>query len=126
MRVLDASALLALLNDEPGADVVAAVVDGGILCAANLAEVLGKAVDVGADPRTLRSRLATAGVVVTDLTADDAELAAALRTAPGGRSLSFGDRCCLAVALRQPGSDVFTADRAWSELALPVTIVLVR
>ncbi|WP_299576000.1 PIN domain-containing protein [uncultured Williamsia sp.] len=126
MRVLDASALLALLNDEQGADVVSTVIDGGVLSTVTLAEVLGKAVDVGVDPRTVQARLAAAGVVVTELTPTDAVMAAGLRRSPGGTALSLGDRCCLAVALREPNAEVYTADRAWAMLDLPLRTVLIR
>lgn len=49
MTVLDTSAVLALIHDEPGSDLVAAHVDGAVLGAANLAEVVGKLVDANID-----------------------------------------------------------------------------
>ncbi len=60
------------------------------------------------------------------MTAADAELAGALRDIPGGRTLSLGDRCCLALALREAGSEVLTADRAWGALDLPLQVRLLR
>ncbi len=52
MSVLDASAVLALLHDEPGAEHVAAALDGATLGAANFAEVVGKLVDADVDRST--------------------------------------------------------------------------
>jgi PIN domain nuclease of toxin-antitoxin system len=53
------------------------------------------------------------------LSAEDAELAGALRTVRGGRALSLGDRCCLAPTLRSDPAEVLAADRAWTELDPP-------
>ncbi|MBT0565832.1 PIN domain-containing protein [Williamsia sp. CHRR-6] len=126
MRVLDASAVLALLNDEPGASMVAERLDGATVFTVNLAEILTKVVDVGGDPRAVTAQLAAAGVAYTEITVDDAQLAAVLLVLDGARQLSLGDRCCLAVALRVADSQVLTADRAWSQLAVPTTIVQIR
>jgi ribonuclease VapC len=124
--VLDASAILALIHDEPGADLVASKLDGSALSAANLAEVVGKLVDLEIDPTALRPLLFSAGVAIEPLTADDAVLAGALRETPAGRALSLGDRCCLALALKETQSEVLTADRAWEALDLPLKVRLLR
>lgn len=82
--------------------------------------------DAGLPAPSLPAELATAGVRLVELSRDDAVLAGALRGIAGGRGLLLGDRCCLALSLRAEHGVVLTADRAWTDLDLPLTVRLVR
>jgi ribonuclease VapC len=119
--VLDASALLAYLHGEDGADEVAdAISRTAAISAVNWAETLSKLADIGRDPRQVVADLEEQGLLhglleVMPFTAEDAPLVAELRPRTRERGLSLGDRACLALALRL-GLSVLTADREWADL----------
>ena len=123
--VLDTSAVLALLQDEPGSEVVAELVGSGLVSAVNSAEVLTKLIRDGMPSSEARIALGFCTPVVVSFDAEQAEVAAGLirQTQPYG--LSLGDRACLALAITT-GSPVYTADRTWGELAIGVEVRLVR
>jgi ribonuclease VapC len=128
--VLDSSAILALLHEEPGANKVASIMASSApralqLGAANLAEIVGKSVDAGVASAVVLRLLKDAGVSVEPVTAEDGRIAGSMRAIPGGKQLSLGDRCCLALAIRSD-AEVWTADRAWADLDLPVRVQLIR
>lgn len=125
--VLDASALLALLHREQGAEHVAPLVGDAAMSVANVAEVAAKYVDLGLDGDLLIDRLEALGIRCHDVTLADARGQAQLRALDQGAAgrLSLGDRLCLALADRLD-LPVVTADRLWADLPLPVEVQLIR
>lgn len=123
--VLDASALLALLGDEPGADTVAACLPGARIASVNLAEVVGKLADTGVPEPDIRTALTGLGLRVAPLDEALAWKTGLLRPGTRARGLSLGDRACLALA-QASGLPALTADRAWAELALDIAVELIR
>ncbi len=111
--VLDASALLAFLQDEPGGDVVEdALVEGARCGAANWSEVAQRVLAAGRDWELVRALLASYDLVVEPVWAEDGEWAA--RRWRRGEGLSLADRLCLALGERE-GAEVLTADGAWGD-----------
>ena len=110
--VLDASALLAVLNAEPGAEIVVSVLGDAVVSAVNYAEVVSKLVERGADAAVAREAVASINVVVIAFDLALAERTGALRAQTRRLGLSLGDRACLALAERE-GVPAITSDRSW-------------
>jgi ribonuclease VapC len=129
--VLDASALLAHLRDEPGADVVAeAIASGAVISTVNLAEVFSRVADRGGDPAKLAAELTQSGlldgaITVEPFTAADAIDTGRLRPLTRVAGLSLGDRACLALA-RRLDAPALTADTAWQGVAHGVELRPIR
>jgi ribonuclease VapC len=124
--VLNASACLALINDEPGGDSVAqrAASDDATISTVNYAEVLQKATRLGLAAERVDATLDDFGITVTPFSRLDARLAASYRHRSG---LSLADRVCLALA-RSLSSPAYTTDRIWQNWAddLDVEVQLIR
>jgi ribonuclease VapC len=111
--VVDASVVLAWLQDEPGSDEAERFLVEGVIGAANWSEVQQKARQHGAQADLVGRLLMSFGLSVADVTREDAEEAASLWLA--GQGLSLADRLCLALGLRL-GAEVVTLDTAWLEV----------
>jgi PIN domain nuclease of toxin-antitoxin system len=122
--VLDSSALLALLFDEPGADRVATVLPDAVISAINLAEAATKLQDRGLDEATARAAVAATGVRIAPFSEDLAWIAASLRASTRDAGLSLGERACVALAIDR-GARAYTADHAWARTGVK-GIVLIR
>lgn len=123
--VLDASALLAYLQDEPGGERVRAVIAQAVMSAVNWAEVIGKARDQEIDTQGLQEDLASLGLVLEPFSAVQAEIAGRLKERTRRFGLSLGDRACLALGSDR-GETVYTADRAWQQLHLGIEVEAIR
>lgn len=124
--VYDASALLAVVFDEPGAEAVLKhlALPGGEVSAVNWSEVGAKLAERGLPEADLPSELAAFGLDIIPFDEAQAHLAAGLRPDTHKLGLSLGDRCCLALA-RLHDARVITADRAWQQLS-GFDVILVR
>jgi ribonuclease VapC len=124
--VLDASALLAILNQEPGAEkMTPELLSTAVISSVNLAEVHGKLVGRGLRPNDAWEAALTPVREVVPFTSEDARLVGDLvaKTRPLG--LSLGDRACLALglSLKVP---IYTADRSWKKLKAGARIHVIR
>lgn len=116
--VLDASALLAYLFDEPGAEFVRDVLEHSVISSVNWAEVVQRLLMLEQDPQGIQEDLLALGLEILPFATRDARITAELFLTTRSRGLSLGDRACLAVA-RTRDMTALTADRAWLELKLP-------
>jgi ribonuclease VapC len=123
--VLDASALLAFLQKEPGGKRVEAVLDQSIMSAVNLAEVVSKAVDNGGTLEGVSSSLSPLLMRVVPFEPEDAYISGSLRTATRSKGLSLGDRACLALGLKT-GLPVLTTEGNWLEIDVGVRVEKIR
>ena len=121
--VLDASALLALLLDEPGAEAVRPHVQAGVIGAANLAEVLAKLSDHGVPALEAARAVAILGLEAAPMTQAQARRSAEMRPVTRAAGLSLGDRACLALA-GERGALSLTADRGWEAIAGAVGVIV--
>ena len=121
--VLDASAVLALLQGEAGADQVEPILDGALMSCVNLSEVLQKAEQHDVDTEGLEHGLQALGVDFRAFDVPDARATAERRIPKAG--LSLGDRACLALAVRVDGTAV-TTERGWIAAAPDVSVAAIQ
>jgi PIN domain nuclease of toxin-antitoxin system len=123
--VLDASALLADLKDEPGSDRVDGVLGESVMSSVNWAEVIQKSIAAGVEVDSLLDDLQALGLRIEPFTVEEGEMTGRLwaQTRQGG--LSLGDRACLSLGVRL-GVPVLTGDRAWASLNLSVKVEVIR
>ena len=123
--VIDASALLALLNAERGADVVTEALPGGVISAVNLSEVIAKLCDAGMPEKAIRQALQPLGLEVVPFDEEQSYQAGLLRTSTQDMGISLGDRACLSLA-KIRGVVALTADRTWAGLSVGANIKVIR
>ncbi|MGW1676787.1 type II toxin-antitoxin system VapC family toxin [Saccharopolyspora sp. NPDC002376] len=123
--MLDTSAILAWLRKETGADRVDAVINNATMSTVNWSELAQKLAQHGADAARTCDRLRTFGMTVEPFTADDAVRAGELWMRTRSAGLSLGDRACLALAIRLD-APVVTADKAWQDVDVQVSVELLR
>jgi ribonuclease VapC len=114
--LLDASAVLAWLQEERGSEVVDEVIDESAIASINAAEVIHKLMGKGASPEQAGEILGRLAIPIIDFTSEHLPNAARLSKAKG---LSLGDRACLAIADRM-GITAVTADQLWSSSGVSV------
>lgn len=123
--VLDASAIIALLVQEPGKERVAEVIGESCVSAVNLSEVIVKLAQEGMPEPEIHSVVKLLQIQVMDFDIHAAWATARLRPLTRQVGLSLGDRACLGLAL-QLRLPAMTADRVWALLEIRVPIELIR
>jgi PIN domain nuclease of toxin-antitoxin system len=121
--VLDASAVLALLQEETGADEVERALDGALMSCVNLSEVLQKAEQYAVETEGLEHDLEALGIEFRNFDLPMARPTAALWSA--GSGLSLGDRACLALA-EATNSSALTTDSRWADVPRRADVRVIR
>ena len=122
--VLDASALVAMLREEPGAAKVADAIADARMSVFNYAEVVSYFIYAGMDQYDIDSMLDPLPVELVAADKDLARLAGHLRGPTASVGLSLGDRFCLAIAKRN-GLPAWTAHQEWKRIAKAVGVEVV-
>ena len=125
--VLDASALLSLLKEEPGGTKVAEAIGGARMSSVNFAEVVSHFIHAGMPAHEVDAMLRPLPVTVVEADIELARMAGRLRATTAEAGLSLGDRFCLALAQRD-GLPAWTSDKQWRTIAhaIDAKIVVIR
>ncbi len=123
--VLDASALLALMNREPGEELVVESLPEAAVSTLNFSEVVAKLAEAGMPEEAIRVALQGLSLQVVPFDLEQAYGAGLLRPSTKDMGLSLGDRGCLSLALRL-GLPVLTADRTWQRLSVGAEVRVIR
>lgn len=123
--VLDSSAVLAVIREEAGMEVVAAAIPQSRVSSVNAVEIVTKLIDLGRSPDLAEAILFGLALDIEPFLPADGVLAGRLRKESKRFGLSLGDRACIATAIRL-GATVLTADRIWADLDVGCPIEVIR
>ncbi|CDM96204.1 MAG: type II toxin-antitoxin system VapC family toxin [Limnospira sp. PMC 1291.21] len=123
--IMDASAILAFLNQESGSEQITDLIENATISTINLSEVIAKLAEIGISETEILQILSDLNLKIVPFDEPQAQIAGMLRPMTKPLGLSLGDRACLALGLvlNQP---VITADRQWSQLNLNLEIRVIR
>jgi ribonuclease VapC len=123
--VLDASALIALLGNEPGAEKVMAVLGESCISSVNLAEILGKMSEYKESLEAVSRQIERLDIMVIPFDTEQAKIAASFWKVTRPAGLSLGDRACLALA-KKLSLPAYTTDKEWLKCDIGVKVVKIR
>lgn len=123
--ILDASALIALIYQEKGAELVANILEHAEISAVNLSEVIAYMIKNDIPAEQIITLFEDLSIPVIPFDEEQSFIAGKLIKTTTTKGLSFGDRACLSLAI-QKNSQVYTADRIWETLPLDIAIKLIR
>ncbi|MDI9638454.1 type II toxin-antitoxin system VapC family toxin [Kamptonema cortianum] len=123
--ILDASALLALIQEEPGSDVIKPLLKNSVMSTVNVAEVLTSLQRVNMLPEEGLDYLSLLINEIVDFDVDQAKEAADLYPKVKHKGLSLGDRACLALGMKYKAK-IYTADKVWRDVHPELDIRLIR
>lgn len=116
---------MALIYDEPGADIVVSCLSRAIISAVNQAEVQTKLVSAGIDEALAWWHIAEARCPSVPFDEAQARIAGGLVRVTRSYGLSLGHRACLALAIQRKAA-VYTTDAAWKNIGLAIEVNVIR
>ncbi len=125
MFVLDASAVIAVIRREAGAEIVVPHLRHGIMSSVNASEVLYQSVLRGDTVQAARAGLERLQFTVIPFSMEHAATLASIYPATLGGNISFADRACMTLALER-GLPVLTGDHEWADLDIGIKVKLFR
>ena len=124
--VFDASALLALLNQETGHEAVEKHLPHAVMSTVNVAEVITVLIDLGMPDNAAKEMIVEIIKEIVPFELPHAFTSASLKKMTKSHGLSFGDRACLTLA-KLKNLPVLTADKIWGEINHnEIKIILIR
>ena len=125
MIVLDSSAVIAFLFDEPGTEVVRGILDEACMSTVALAECLGRLARSGTMTPAAMEQFRGTGLEIVPFDEAQAEIAGSLIMPARPLNIGLGDCCTIALAIMRK-CPLVTGDREWRRLNLPVDVRLIR
>ena len=123
--VLDASAILALIQEESGAEVIRPLLKQSMMSTVNIAETLTSLQKVEIGPEEGMEYLSLLIAEIVDFDTDQAIDAAEFYPHVKHKGLSLGDRACLALGKKFQAT-IYTADKVWKDIYPELDICLIR
>ncbi len=114
-NILDASAILAYLQNEKGKEKVEAILETSAISRVNATEVLTKLIERGMSLDKAKEAFDNLDLQIIEFDENQSLKAAELRPLTKHLGLSLGDRCCLALAILE-NLPAVTADKNWASL----------
>lgn len=123
--IFDASALLALLNQETGYELISEYLSKIVMSSVNFSEVFYVLTDLGMSENQTKTLLLEVVKEIIPFDVEQAFILASLRKITKPYGLSFADRACLALA-KKTKLPILTVDKAWEKIDHGIKIILAR
>ena len=123
--VLDSSAVIALLLNEEGAEIVSGYEGKTAISAINLAEVCSRLIEIGLPEEQIQEHVASIRVQIYPFDTEQAYAVSRFRNIARKNGMSLADCACIQLGkqLRLP---VLTGDKVWARVNLGVEVKLIR
>lgn len=124
--ILDASALLALIQEETGAEIIKPLLKFSVISVVNVTETLSVLQRTNISPEEGLTLITDIITTIVPFDLEQAEQVAKLHPLVQPQGLSLADRACIALGIKLQ-IPIYTADRIWSDLQIDnANIKLIR